>query len=159
MKRLIVLFVLVTTIVAFTGCGAIREVLGNYVEVGVQTNLPVHANRIVVTCPQKLGREQISRIEFEIDSRFIGTVVVGNNPPRYLNKFSITPRIRVTVYSGGTFGDDVLLLTGFVFNKKGELIGRVSGRVDFSNTESFKSNIKVWNITETDIRWTEGFWF
>ena len=159
MKRIILLFIFVLVSMIFTGCEAARQILGNYVQVGVQTNLPVHANRVVITCPMKLGREKISRIEFSIESRFIGVVVVGNDAPRYLNRFNMKPGMRVVAYSGGTFGDDMMVFTGFIYNKNNELVGRASGSVDFSNSDSFKSNIKVWNITESDIRWTEGSWW
>lgn len=159
MKRTILLFVFILVSTIFTGCEAAKQLLGNYVQVGVQTNLPVHANMMVITCPQKLGKQPIGKIDFEISSRFANVVVVGDSRPTYLKRFYIRPGVRATVYAGGTFGDADAVLTGFVYNTKNQLIGRVSGVANFSNSDSFKSNIKVWNITESDIRWTEGSWW
>lgn len=154
MKRLRFLFSIFILLspFLFEGCGVLRQ----YVEIGVRTNLPVHSNMVVITCPQKLGGQNIGKIDFEISSQFANIVVVGDGQPMYLKKFYIKPGIRATVYAGGTFGNTDAALVGFVYNTKNQLIGRVSGIANFSNTDSFKSNIKIWNITERDIRWTEN---
>lgn len=155
MKRLRFLFpiFILLSLFLFEGCGVLRQ----YVEIGVRTNLPVHSNMVVITCPQKLFKEVIGKIDFEINSQFANVVVVGDSRPTYLKRFYIKPGIRATVYAGGTFGNIDAALIGFVYNTKNQLIGRVSTIVNFSNTDSFKSNIKIWNITERDIRFTEGY--
>jgi len=138
MKRLFLL--LIVSMFLFSGCGILS--------VSLSTNINTGSNRVVITCPMKLGKVQIGKILLSKETRFTSGA-----------EYVVVPGKITTVYTDGYFGDEPMTLTGFVYDKKENLVGRISAYFNFSEGDSRYPKLKQWNITENQIRWTEGDWF
>jgi len=133
MKRLIVLFVFIS--IVFTGCG--------YISVGLRTNVPYNrGDGVVVTCPVSIGKIVLKKY-----SRFTEG-----------QEYTVVPGKETKICADGTFSDQPMTLVGFVYNKKNQVIGRVSREFRFDGN-SFEVRIHMWNITNWESTRSENDWW
>lgn len=133
MRRLIVLFVFISTV--FTGCG--------YISVGLRTNVPYNrGDGVIITCPVSVGKVVLKKY-----SRFTEG-----------EEYIVVPGKETKVCADGTFSDQPMTLVGFVYNKKNQVIGRVSREFRFDGN-SYEVKIHMWNITTWESTRSESDWF
>jgi len=132
MKRLILLFVF--TSLFFSGCG--------YLSVGLRTNVPYNrGDGVVVTCPVSIGKIVLKKY-----SRFTEG-----------EEYIVVPGKETKVYADGTFSDQPMTLVGFVYDKKGRVIGRVSRDFRFDGN-SYEVKIHTWHISNWESTSSESDW-
>jgi hypothetical protein len=128
MKRLILLFFCISLF--FAGC------------VTLKTNIPFYrTDGVIVTCPVSVGKVVLKKY-----SRFTEG-----------QEYTVIPGRETRVYADGVFSDQPMTLVGFVYNKKGQVIGRVSREFRFDGN-SYEVRIHVWNVTNWESTRSEKDW-
>lgn len=129
MKRLIVLFLFMSLF--FSGC------------VTLKTNVPFYrTDGVIVTCPVSVGKVILKKY-----SRFTEA-----------QEYIVVPGRETRIYADGVFSDQPLTLVGFVYDKKGKCIGRVSRDFRFENN-SYQLIIHTWHISNWESTRSEKDWF
>lgn len=129
MKRLFLSFVCLSFL--FAGC------------VTLKTNIPFSRNDgVIITCPVSIGKIILKKY-----SRF-------SDGQEYI----VLPGRETKVSADGIFADQPMTLVGFVYNKKNQIIGRVSRDFRFDGN-SYEVRIHIWNITNWESTQSERNWW
>jgi len=133
MRRLIILFVI--SVLVLTGCGI--------VPISIRTNVPYNrGDGVIVTCPISVGKIILKKY-----SRFTEG-----------QEYIVVPGKETKVCADGVFSDQPMTLVGFVYDKKGKCIGRVSREFRFDGN-SFEVRIHSWHISNWESTQSERDWF
>lgn len=150
MKTTKMLFLfLISSTIFFGGCSSgfyigpfLKDAkLSDYAKTSIRTNI-TRSDGVTVTCPvtsMKIGKKEVK----------IGKIVLWKYSRHTLGEqFEVLPGRPEYIPADGFFADQNMILVGFVYDTKGNLIGRVENdNLTFGNN-SDQPKIYMWNITK-----------